>query len=654
MTIWSAEIKELESLYTSITVELPELEKELEQLIETKDANVVMLYSRRALEVIITDLCVSELNRPRKTEPLKGIIDKLNHEDKVPAHIITSMHGLNDLSNFGAHPKEFEPEQVKPVLNNLATIIKWYLKYKGIETEIKIKPSEKLNQIIISNVYGKKSLRRPGRRIMVLIPLIIILLGIIIAILFFTDFISWDKPVKKIEKSIAVLPFKNLSGDPDQEYFSEGMVDEILDKLFKIGDLKIISRTSSERFRNTDLSLKEIAQQLGVAAILEGSVRKMGNSVRITVQLIDAETDTHLWSEIYDRDISEIFSIQSEVAQTVARELKAVITPEAKRLIEKSPTADTVAYDAYLNGCFYAGKLTSKDMETSLQYFELAIERDPEFALAYAGIARVWNIRKQLGMAKVSEATSLAEAAIKKALELDSTHSFVHQVFAGIRTWTRWDWEGGEESYRRAIELNPNNADARSSYSNLLNILGRSDEAMKQIDIALKLDPFNPKIKSFYGIDLMFVRRFDDAVTAFREALDINPDQDLAASNIVSALFLADREKEAMEMLRSRWKNNLDYLKVLEEGYAEAGFSGGCKKLADFRVENLKTTYSSPYAIAINYTMAGDTSSAMLWLEKSYEEHNPNLPYLMWPEWDELRDDPRFQEIARKMNLPYK
>jgi len=284
----------------------------------------------------------------------------------------------------------------------------------------------------------------------------------------------------------------------------------------------------------------------------------------------------------------------------------------------------------------------------------LAIERDPEFALAYAGVARVWNIRKQLGMAKVSEATSLAEAAIKKALELDSTHSFVHQVFAGIRTWTRWDWEGGEESYRRAIELNPNNADARSSYSNLLNILGRSDEAMKQIDMALKLDPFNPKIKSFYGIDLMFVRRFDDAVTAFREALDINPDQDLAASNIVSALFLADREKEAMEMLRSRWKNNLDYLKVLEEGYAEAGFSGGCKKLADFRVENLKTTYSSPYAIAINYTMAGDTSSAMLWLEKSYEEHNPNLPYLMWPEWDELRDDPRFQEIARKMNLPYK
>ena len=653
MAIWSSEIKELEKLYESIKGQLPDLEKELAQLIHFDDPNVLMLYSRRSLEVIITDLCECELKRPRKTEPLKGIIDKLHKEDKVPAHIITSMHGLNELSNYGAHPKNFDPEQVKPVLVNLDIIIKWYLKYKETGTNIKTKPAEVIKSETSETRDAKKSITASKKRLIGLLTVIIVIIAIVFAILFFTEIIGSGTQTKGLEKSIAVLPFKNLSNDTEQEYFSEGLVEEILDRLCRVSALKVISRTSSERFKNTNLSLKEIAGELGASAIMEGSVQKNGNNIRITVQLIDAKTDTHLWSRIYDKSFSDIFSIYSDVAQAVAKELSTTITQQEKRLIARVPTTDMTAYEAYFMGKFHNRQLNQKDLETAMQFFELAKERDPKFALAYAGISRVWGSRQQMGLIKSADAAPKAEAAIMKALELDSTQSEVHNTMAAIKVWTRWDWKGGEASFRKAIELNPSNADAHSVYSHLLNILGRQDEAMKHIEIALELDPLNPKIKSFYGIDLMFLHRYDDAVTAFREALDLNPLQGVA-ENITPALFLAGREEEAFKMAKNRWKNNKEYLRALDEGYAEAGFQGGCKRLADFRAANLKTTYSNPIALTTIYSMAGDTSNALFWLEKAYEEHNPNMPYLLNPLYDKLRDNPRFQEIARKMNLPYR
>jgi len=653
MAIWSAEIKEIERLQKShLRGEFPELEKELQYLIRTDDENVALLYSRRCLEVIITDLCECELKRSRGTEPLKGIIDKLQREEKVPSHIIASMHGLNTLSTFGTHPKDFDPEQVKPVLNNLLIIVKWYLKHKDPVTYGNLKAEEEKIEAVQDKIPAPIILRHK-KKLLILISGILVVVILIMTVLGKFDVVKLNNLVKS-GKSIAVLPFTNLSNDPEQEYFSIGMVDEILDKLFKIGDLKVIARTSSERFRNTDLSLREIGHRLGVASIMEGSVRRIGNNVKITVQLIDARTEAHLWSEIYDKDISDIFLIQSEVAQAVGRELKAVINPEEKQLIEKTPTTNMGAYDASQKGIFYYSKLSKHDLETAMHYFELAIERDPGFALAYSGIGRVWRGREQMGIISSSESSPKAEAAIMKALELDTTYSEIYHAFGGLMTWSKWDWKAGEAYFRKALELNPQNADVHSSFSHLLNILGRPDEAMKHIETALELDPFNPKIKSFYGVDLMFVHRYDDAIKEFREALDLNPTQGVADGNIVDALFLAGREGEAMEMQRNRWKNNIEYSRVLEEGYAEAGFKGGSKKLADFRADKFNTTYSSPIAISNLYIKAGDTSNSILWLEKAYEEHNPNLPYLLSPIYDKLRDNSRFQELARKMNLPYK
>jgi tetratricopeptide (TPR) repeat protein len=258
-----------------------------------------------------------------------------------------------------------------------------------------------------------------------------------------------------------------------------------------------------------------------------------------------------------------------------------------------------------------------------------------------------------MGFVKFQEAAPLAEAAIIKALELDSTQSDIHHTLASIKVWTRWDWKGGEASFRKAIELNPSNAGAHNAYSHLLNILKRPDEAMKHIAIALELDPLNPQIKAFYGIDLMFVHRYDDAVKAFQEALELSPNHGVALSNISDALFLAGREDEAMESLRNR-QTDPENLKLIEEGYKERGYLGALKKLAEFRAERAKTTYIRPMTIVYGYAKSGDIDNAMYWLEKAYEEHDPNIPYLLFPTYDKLRDDPRFQDLCRRLNLPYK
>jgi tetratricopeptide (TPR) repeat protein len=310
------------------------------------------------------------------------------------------------------------------------------------------------------------------------------------------------------------------------------------------------------------------------------------------------------------------------------------------------------AYEAYWRGMFYYRKLNRDDMEVAMKYFELAKEKDPGFALAYAGIGRVWRGSQQIGIVKVADGAPKAEAAVIRALELDSTYSEVHHLLGGIRTWTNWDWKGGEASYRKAIELNPQNADAHSTYSHLLSVLGRSDEAMKHIAIALDLDPINSKILSFYGVDLMFARRYDDAVKAFQKALDLDPEQGLGI-NIISALYFAGREDEATEMLK-KFPKNMEFLYAIDEGYNEGGFQGAVKKLADARAERSKTMYIDPYGVAYEYALAADIDNAIHWLEKAYEEHSPNLPYLLSPTFDILRNNPRFQEIARKMNLPYK
>ena len=325
--IWSAETIELEKLYKTLNDNLPLLSKEVESLIKTNDANVVLLYARRSLEVIITELCETELKRPRKTEPLKGIIDKLNSEEKVPSHIITSMHSLNSLATFGTHPKDFEPEQVKSLLINLSVVIKWYLKFKGIEISLLLQSVK----ILISEEVSK----------------------------------SDKSDISRLEKSVAILPFRNDSTSDENTYFINGVMEEILNNLQRIREIRVISRTSVEQYRNQIKSIPEIARELGVNYIVEGSGQKYGNSFRLRAQLIMAEHESHLWGESFQQkitDVEDIFNIQTKIAESIAEELKAVISPKEKQLIEKLPTTDLTAYDAYLKGKFYMYNATPDDI----------------------------------------------------------------------------------------------------------------------------------------------------------------------------------------------------------------------------------------------------------------------------------------------------
>lgn len=363
------------------------MEKELGHLIKTDDENVVMLYSRRCLELIITDLCERELKRPRKTEPLKGIIDKLHREEKVPPHIITSMQNLNSLSTFGAHPKDFDPEQVKPVLNNLTTIFKWYLKYK--DTQAISKPStEEVKTESISTEYSAEQIRKPKKRLILLLSGIALVIVIVITTLSVFDIIGSGKRIKELEKSIAVLPFKNLSQEAGNEYFVDGLVEDLLNRISVIEEWKVTSRTSSEMFRERGVqSVPEIARQLGVSYIVEGSVQRYGDRARVAVQLIDAIHDDHIWAENYDRDLGDIFKTQSEIAMSIASELNTILTSGQKTQIQENRTTNLKAFELYQMGRFYWNKRTGDGYQKSIDYFEKAIDEDPKYGLAYAGLA---------------------------------------------------------------------------------------------------------------------------------------------------------------------------------------------------------------------------------------------------------------------------
>ncbi len=455
--------------------------------------------------------------------------------------------------------------------------------------------------------------------------------------------------------SLAVLPLQNLMGDPEQEYFVDGMSEALIADLSKIGALKVISRTSVMQYKDARKPLREIARELGVDGIIEGSVLRADGRVRITAQLIRAATDTHLWAESYERDLQDVLRLQSEVAQAIAREIEIVVTPEEEARLASASTVNPEAYEAYLKGQFHWYKQSPQDYETALEYFQLALEKDPNYALAYTGIAAVWGGRQQHGLVPPREAGPRAKAAALKALELDSTLAEVHHRLAAVRVWTDWDWEGGEAEFRRALEINPNYAEARAVYSHLLMIMRRPEEAMAQIERALELDPFNSFFQGMYGVDLIFVRRYDDAIVQFRNALRTAPNDLLAHYVLWDALHMKRRYEEALVEAKAHYDaaGDREAGEALARGYAEAGYPGAMSLAAETLAARSKLTYVSPFDIAHLYALAGENDRTLEWLERAYEERDPNMPYLsVIPVFDPLRDDPRFQDLLRRMDLP--
>jgi len=455
--------------------------------------------------------------------------------------------------------------------------------------------------------------------------------------------------------TLAVLPFINDSPDQENTYFINGVMEEILNKLQKIKSLRVTSRTSVEQYRERKKPVREIAEELGVNYIVEGSAQKYGNAFRLRAQLIKAEHESHLWGESYQQnitDVKDIFNIQIRIAESVAGALKAVIAPEEKQLIEKVPTADQMAYDSYLRGSFHLSRANPDDVATALHYFEEARERDPRFALAYVGISGVWLFRQQLGWAAPEEAGPKIAEAVERALELDSTLADVHSEVASMKVYGMFDLEGGETAFKKAIEINPNNAGAHALYSHLLNILGRPDEAMEHIDLALRLDPHNPTIKMWYTQDLLYARRYDEAISVSRDAYEKNPSMSNALDCVYHASHVTGRYDQAFEAIKIVYSKELADLDHVFDRFGALGYAGTLNLEADTLLAQSKSRYIAPTYLYDLYTFAGNKERALDEMEKAYEVRDPNILYMGRPSYAILRDEPRYQELLRKLNLP--
>ena len=619
MAIWTVEIKEIVRVNESLKGHFPELEKEVGQLVKTEDENVAMLYSRRCLEIIVTDLCECELKRPRKTEPLKGIIDKLNKEEKVASYIVTSMHSLNSLSTYGAHPRDFDPEQVKPAISNLAIILKWYLKYKGIE------------------ILRKSSIAEED-----------VIAGIV----------KQAPDATKLEKSVAILPFKNDSKDEENTYFINGLMEEVLNNLQKIKDLRVISRTSVEQYRNQTKPIPEIAKELGVNYIVEGSGQKYGSSFRLRVQLIMAEHESHLWGESFQKTITEvedIFNIQIKIAESIAEELKVVISPGEKKLIEKIPAADIEVYDEYLKARSYWTDFTKESLYKAVEYLTRAIEKNPNWAPLYAGLAEVWIWIQQAGWEQASVAGPIIFQNLNKAMELDPDLAEVHYQCAVSAQLVEWDWKKSEKEFLKSLAINPNNPLARLMYAQLLLILNRPDESLAQRELAISLDPLNPVTKLIYMGTLVQAGECKASLSQLEEAWATNP-EDLNYNALIElAAYMC---KDFDRVIRSL-KYALPFpfeenkYKEIERIYRESGIVSAYEELMKYMEKFADANYIGFFDMTYRYIIANQSDKAMDWIEKGFESHDPLMSYITQTAHilEPLFGNPRFIAICEKMNL---
>jgi TolB-like protein/Flp pilus assembly protein TadD len=512
---------------------------------------------------------------------------------------------------------------------------------KGIVRESEVNPNASITH-------------HTGRKI---IALTIVLAVIATGLLIFQFIRARSTPSSAVtvsNKSIAVLPFDNLSGDPENAYFSEGVQDEILTRLAKIAELKVISRTSTQRFKSTPNDLRQIAQQLGVANILEGSVQKANDRVRVNVQLIKAANDSHLWAETFDRKLTDIFAVETEIAKAVADVLQAKLTGSEQHVIAARPTENTEAHQLYLKGRFFWNKRTGNDLKKSIDYFQQAIAADPNYALAYAGVADgyVWLPGYTVGTPR--DCYPKAAAAAKKALELDGTLAEARTSLA-LAIWL-YDFDSSQaiREFQRAIELNPNYAIAHQQYANnTLSALGRFDDAIVEGKRAVELDPLSLVINTDAGANYYYARRYDEAIAQLRKTLEMDPGFYIAHLALAQALDAkGSRDAAIVECQKARALNDDPaVLGVLARAHGLSADKMEAEKILDQLKKLSQERYVSAYSFALVYLGLGDKEEALHWLEQSYQDRaGSDIGYIrVDPLLDPLRGDPRFEALAEKI-----
>src|SRR6184192_828777 len=459
------------------------------------------------------------------------------------------------------------------------------------------------------------------------------------------------------QKSIAVLPFDNLSRDPDNAFFAEGVQDEILTRLAKVADLKVIARTSTQKFKSAPADLRDVAKQLDVTNILEGSVQKVNDQVRVNVQLINALTNAHLWAEIYDRKLSDIFAVQSDIAKTVADTLQAKLTGSEKQMIAAQSTNDTAAYELYHKGRALWERRSGDNIPKAIAFFEQAIARDPNYALAYAGLASAYILSPFYTGADRREAGSKAKEAALKALRLDPNLAEAHAALGKVLFFSEIDLAGATREYKRAIELKPNDADAHHWFSNdSLAALGQFDEAIAEGKRSVELDPLSIVINADLGETFFYARRFDESVAQLRKTLEIDPTSFYAHDNLGIALqakgdlsgAIAEYEKA------KQLSDNPAVATFWAQAKAHTGDKDAARRMLS-ELDQISQHREVPsYLRALLYLSLNNKDEALRWLEQGYEERDgSNICWInVDPLLDPLRGDPRFEALVKKVIAP--
>jgi TolB-like protein/effector-binding domain-containing protein len=547
------------------------------------------------------------------------------------------------------HPQDnlnkiYYRNQINKVANAVKEIITAIKKHNQQDGEISEKD-------VNNKTVTQKSLK--ARITLVSISLLVL---IVLGYFFIPKIFKSPKPV---EKSIAVLPFVNDSPNDSTTYFMDGVMEEILTNLQTVKDLRVISRTSVEQYRNQTKSIPEIARELGVNYIVEGSGQKYGSSFRLRVQLIMAKHESHLWGESFQQKITEvedIFNIQIRIAESIAKELKAVISPDERKLIEKIPAADLEVYDSYMKARSYLINFTRESANKALEYLNSAVKKNPDWAPLYAGLAELWTWIQQAGWELPSVAGPKILENLNKAKELDPDIAEVHYQSAVIAQLVEWNWEKSEKEFLKALAINPNNALYRLMYAQLLLILDRDDESVEQRELAISLDPLNPNTKFLYLGTLVQAGDYKKSVSLAEEALAINP-MDISLNSMLE--IAAYRCKDYDKVIRAvkyalPITINEDDFKDIERIYSESGIVKAYEEIMKHLEKYAENNYISFIEMAFRYIIANQPDKAMDWIEKGFESHDPIMTYITRSGhfFDTLFGNTRFIAICKKMNLP--
>jgi TolB-like protein/lipoprotein NlpI len=463
-------------------------------------------------------------------------------------------------------------------------------------------------------------------------------------------------PKEKASPSIAVLPFVNMSADPDQEYFCDGLAEDLINALTQLSDVRVIARTSAFSFKGKNIDVRDIGKKLNVQSVLEGSVRKMENRLRITAQLVDATSGHHLWSEQYNREMEDIFAIQDEITMVIVDKLKPKLLGEEKERIDKRQAVDLQAYNLYLRGLWFANKRTGEGFEIAIECFEQVTEKEPEYALAYAGLAQCYIQRPiDLSLPTKDDYQRAREAALK-AIEIEDTLAEAHTCLAVVQKAYDWDWKSATERFNRAIELNPGYARGHSQYAAHLQHMGHHDVAIEEAQLALELDPLSLQANELAGITLLVAGRYDQAIESFRNAIELDPNYPHLRIYLGWALLRKNKYEEAVAELEKEAEISKSWDPFVEASIGSFHAFVGKREKAEAALRNLlersKKRYVPPGFIATLYFLLGKNDQGFEWLEKAYEVRDFWLVTLKTNMvFDSVHSDPRYIAMLKKIGL---